>query len=169
MNAIQAEIDRLDQLSVPDLVARYVEVYGKPPRAKNRRFLEKRIAFRVAEAATGGLSTTARARLDELMQAIEIDVPANGERTVTGSLHLRAKPGDLAIGGCVERAYKGEHLMLRREVQGFRVEGCTRVDAGTVFKSISAAAAACAEPVHGKPQHLNGRLFFGLSSRKQKP
>ena len=86
MKSIAAEIERLRNCSLDDLVNTYREHFGKEPRVKHsREWLWKRIAWRVQEKQFGGLSGVARRRLDALIA--EIDIPAGeNKRVVTGAL-----------------------------------------------------------------------------------
>ena len=59
------ELDRLRNAPVSVLVARYEELMGEQPRARNKVFLFRRIAWRLQANAYGGLSersAPARAR-----------------------------------------------------------------------------------------------------------
>jgi hypothetical protein len=152
MNAIQTEIEKLDQLSVPDLVARHVEVFGKPPRSKHRRFLMKRIAFKVAEAASGGLSEVARKRLAELMA--EIELPTAPPSISVEKLNRKAKGRDFAVGTSITRSWRGQEVVVTVVDGGFMCNDVT-------YKSLSAVAKA----VTGA--HWNGNLFFGVTARRK--
>ena len=85
--SIPQEIEELRRMSVPELVNRYEEVFGKPPRAKHKDWLWRRIAWKVQEQRFGGLSTVARKRLDELIG--ELDLPLTGGRTVRAKVPSR--------------------------------------------------------------------------------
>ncbi len=147
---ITEEIAELRGMTVADLVVRYEQVFGKPPRAKHREWLWRRIAWRIQEQRFGGLSNVAKRRLDELIG--ELDVPL-GERTVRGKMNVRAKPGDPAMGTSLVREWRGT------EVTATRVEGGWECD-GVVHRSLSAVAKAMTG------SHWNGKLFFGLTKRK---
>jgi hypothetical protein len=67
------EIEALRRAPVPELVARYQEVWGKPPRVKHREWLWKKIAWKIQEQRFGGLSGVAKRRLEELIA--ESDLP----------------------------------------------------------------------------------------------
>ena len=77
------EIRELRAMPVPELVARYEAAFGKPPRTKHREHLWRRIAWKIQEQRFGGLSSTAKGRLDELIA--ELDVPL-ARQTVRGAL-----------------------------------------------------------------------------------
>jgi len=160
MNDLVAEIERMQQMSGPDLQARYLELHGRPPRSKNRAWLVRRCCWTTQENALGGLRTAAKRRLSALMA--EISLPRKDEhRVVTGELSHARRSGDLAPGSCVERIYRNERLILRAISDGYVVEGCATVDPSTVHRSLSAAAESVAS------QHVNGRVWWGLARRKK--
>ena len=148
---IAKEIAELRAMPVPELVERYRELFGKPPRVKHREWLWRRIAWKVQERRFGGLSDLARRRLDELIA--ELDLPLVDERTVRAKVNGRERPGEPPVGTTLVRRWRGI------EVRTTRVEGGWECD-GVVHRSLSAAAKA----VTGT--HWNGRLFFGVTKRK---
>ena len=139
-------------MPVSDLVARYEQLFGKPPRVKHREHLWKRCAWKVQEIRFGGLSEVAKRRLDELIA--EIDLPlGDNQRTVTGRLRGAPKPGDPTVGTTVTRIWKGQ------EICATAVDGGWECD-GVVYRSLSAVAIA----VTGA--HWSGPLFFNLRQRR---
>ena len=150
---IAEEIQELRVLPVPELVERYELVFGKPPRVKHRDWLWRRVAWKVQEQRFGGLSTVARRRLDELID--QLDVPLHGERTVRVRLGAPRRGGEPPVGTRVSRMWRGQ------EVVAVAVEGGWEHE-GVVYRSLSGIAKA----VTGA--HWNGRLFFGLTTRKAK-
>ena len=148
--SITDEIQELRAMPVCDLVDRYEAVFEKPPRVKHKDWLWRRIAWKIQEQRFGGLSSVAKRRLDELIA--DLDVPLDRAQTVHGKVGCQ-KPGDPALGTTLTRTWKG------REVTATTVEGGWECE-GVVYRSLSAVAKA----VTGS--HWNGRLFFGLTSRK---
>ena len=63
---VLGEINRLRQLNVAELREQWRELYGEESRSRNREFLYRRLAWRIQELHHGGLSRTARDRIDEL-------------------------------------------------------------------------------------------------------
>jgi hypothetical protein len=53
---IVKEIEALRKMEIPDLIAKYEELWGKPPRLKNQEALFKRCAWKLQEIRVGGLS-----------------------------------------------------------------------------------------------------------------
>ncbi len=150
--SVAEEIAKLRTLPVPELVVRYEAVYGKPPRVKHREHLWRRIAWKIQEQRFGGLSGAARKKLDELIA--EIDVPLVTEQTETNKRVQRVN-GEPAIGTTLVRAWHDQEIHATRTEEGWECDG-------VVHRSLTAAAMA----VTGT--HWNGRLFFGLTKRKER-
>ena len=149
---ITDEIQELRAMPVPELVARYEAVYGKPPRTKHREHLWRRIAWKIQEQRYGGLSQTARRKLDELIA--EIDLPrAQRAQTVAAPLPRSSRPGLPTLGTVLTRQWRGT------EVRVTVVEGGVEHE-GVVYGSLSAVAKA----ITGS--HCSGPAWFGLTARK---
>jgi hypothetical protein len=67
-DALIDEIDKLRTLSVADLRARYLELFGEETTSRNKDYLFKRIAYRMQEKKYGGLTPRARARAELLAE-----------------------------------------------------------------------------------------------------
>ena len=153
MSTITTEIKKLRAMKVPDLVDRYTEVFGKPPRVKHREHLWKRIAWKIQEQKFGGLSELAKRRLEELIS--EIDLPlAQNQRSVSGFVKNPRRPDDPAPGTVLVRQWHGQEIRVLALEHGYEWNG-------ELFRSLTAVARA----VTGSK--WNGRLFFGLTKRKK--
>jgi hypothetical protein len=153
--ALPEEIEILRRLDVPDLVARYREVFAKEPRSKNRFYLWKRIAWKLEEQRLGGLSQVARDRLEELIEQIEVPKEEDGGRGVKRRPRtFPPQKRDLTVGTTLTRVWHGQPLQVKVVEDGFEYDG-------KVHKSLSAVAKA----ITGA--HWNGRLFFGLTARQR--
>ncbi len=96
----------------------------------------------------------AKNRLEELIA--EIDLPiGERKRSVTGALRGPTRAAEHKVGTVFARTWRG------RDVRAVAVEGGFEC-AGVVYRSLSAAAKA----VTGS--HWNGKLFFGLTTRRKK-
>ena len=137
---LEAEIEALATLELGELIERYRELWGKEPRSRNREHLRKRIAWKLEEKRLGGLSATAKERLEEL--AADIRLPPS-----------KKKRADPAPGSVLVKKYKGEEIRVTVVAGGYEHEG-------VLYRSLSALANA----ITGS--HLNGRHFFGLTKRK---
>jgi len=149
-----AELLALRELSMPELVAKYQEVYGRPARVKHREYLLKRVGWRLQERRTGGLSTVAKARLEALIAELG---PLFGPetRTTSGRLVRPPKPGAPAPGATFVREWRGQRISVHVDADG----AC--IWEGRPFKSLSAAACA----ITGS--HVSGPAWFGLTKRKE--
>ena len=61
-----ATVLALGRLTVPELKQRYAEVFGEPTGTSHKRYLVKRIVWRMQALREGGLSERARRRAVEL-------------------------------------------------------------------------------------------------------
>ena len=143
--SLETQIQTLAAMSVPELAARYQESFGTPPRSRNPAWLRKRIAFKLQENAFGGLSRTARAKIDELAFAIRLPIDKTNVAAPTKSPVLKT-------GTILHRVWHGQQIFVEVVDGGF-------VWNGTRYSSLSAVANA----VTGSK--WNGKLFFGLTER----
>ena len=156
---VAAEMARLEKSAVHDLVKRYEEVFGEKCRSRHKRYLVRRIAWRLQALAEGDLSERARKRADELANDAEIRVtpprrsPDAGAPPATvpmaNSIDRRLPPP----GNWIEREYKGRSVRVLVVADGFEYEGKR-------YRSLSAIA----KIVTGS--HINGFLFFRLWGKK---
>jgi hypothetical protein len=152
------EVAALQRLPVPELRARYADLFGEPTRANNRAWLVKRLAWRLQALAEGDLSERARRRAAELARDADLrlspprDRPAPAPQGPTAPQAVPA-PRDPRLpppGTVLARPYKGRVLQVQVLADGFAF-------AGAVYPSLSAVARA----ITGS--HCNGFLFFRLN------
>ena len=94
MNAATAsEIARLKTLTITQIVRQFESLFGEKCRSRNKRYLIRRIAWRLQANAEGDLSERARARTAELALDSEVRVTPPREtiqpRFVTSDVHSR--------------------------------------------------------------------------------
>lgn len=154
--AMPEEVEVLRKLGVPELLARYREVFAKEPRSRNHAFLWKRIAWKLEEQRLGGLSQVARDRLEGLIQQIEVPPEGDGGRGVLRRPRPVPPPRDLAVGLTLTRVWHGQAVHATVVKSGFEFDGKVHRSLSAVAKAITGA-------------HWNGRLFFGLTARKRRP
>ena len=161
------ELQRLQRLSVSELQAEWSKLYnGEPCRSRNRTYLVKRLCWRIQEMRHGGLSSRARARLDEL--APDTFVRAR-VRTRANVAAVGASPAEVEtppprrrdprlppVGSVISKSYKGVELQATVREDGIEFEG-------RMFASLTAVA----KHVTGC-RSINGRLFWNLVARKRK-
>jgi len=139
--AIEAELDRLPTTPITDLRKRYRELFQtEPPQAFGPDLLRRSIAHRIQERAYGGLSSSTRRLLDQLVKAAM--TKPNGRL----ELPRRIKPGSELV-----RTWNGETFRVMVMAEGFAYDGKT-------FPSLSEIATA----ITGT--RWNGPRFFGLRS-----
>jgi hypothetical protein len=153
------ELAALNRMSVDALRARYAEVFGEPTNGRHKRWLIKRIIWRMQSLAEGDLTDRARRRAAELANDADIRrkapkslPPAPDASTRTRICRLPTN-GDRRVpipGSVITRVYKGETLKVTALADGFEFEGET-------YKSLSAVA----KQITGS--HCNGYHFFRLT------
>ena len=149
---ITEEIAELRGLPVADLVVRYEAVYGKPPRVKHREHLWRRVAWKIQEQRFGGLSGTAKRKLDELIAEIDIPLVATGAEPKNPVHRVNGEP---QIGTTLVRVWRDREIHATRTDEGWE-------HAGVVYGSLTAVANAATG------SHRSGRAFFGLTKRKER-
>ena len=156
-----SEISRLRQMSVAELQAEWLRLYGEPSRSRNRDFLWRRLAWRVQELANGGLNDRTRGRLDELAPDtfVRARIPTTSPTPPTVTEPRQRRPvRDMRLptpGSIITKTWRGREIEVVVREDGFEHDG-------QHFKSLSAVARA----VTGA--RWNGHLFFGLTARKRK-
>ncbi|HUT62118.1 MAG TPA: DUF2924 domain-containing protein [Phycisphaerae bacterium] len=160
---VEKEVVALKAMTVPELRARYAEVFGEECRSHHKALLWKRIIWRMQANQEGGLSERARRRAEELANDADLRLHAPETRTAvstggcTATGRIGAPPDSrLPVPGTVlVREYKGQTIRVTVLDDGFEY-------GGEVYRSLSAVA----QKVTGA--HWNGMLFFGLVGKEGK-
>jgi len=71
---LAAEVARLEKMSVSQLAERFEEVFGEQCRSRHKRYLIRRIAWRLQANAEGGLSERARHRHHHLHLPMQLQL-----------------------------------------------------------------------------------------------
>jgi hypothetical protein len=148
VKSIAEELVELRALDAHALATRFEELFGRPPRTRHREHLYRKCAYRVQELRLGGLSATAKRRIEAL--AAQVELPLDAPPIVTATVKSAFTPGTV-----ISREWHGQ-LIEARVLDDGRFEY-----AGVPHRSLSALAKA----VTGT--HWNGMLFFGLKARKR--
>ncbi|WP_295530587.1 DUF2924 domain-containing protein [Novosphingobium sp. Chol11] len=137
---VPARLAALPQANIHDLKEQWRSLFGTEPPPYNRRFLERRIAYRIQELAYGGLKPETIARLEAL-----------GEQIDGGNITLRRIRQDQRpiAGTRLLREYQGVEHVVTVTRDGFEYQG-------RPYQSLSAIARAITST------RWNGWLFFGL-------
>ena len=140
---ILKQVAALPRMTTPNLKKKWKELFDAKPPPYEKRFLVKRIAYRLQELAYGGLSETSEKRLNNLVD----------DGNLVARTPVRHAPGDHPIPGTrLFREWKGVEHCVTVLADGFEHQG-------QHFRSLSAVARA----ITGT--RWNGRVFFG--TRKQ--
>ena len=149
---IQAELTAMARMTVSQLRERYACLFQEESRSGNRRYLTKRIAWRLQSLEMGSLSERALQRAKELAGKSEIRVgPPRSLRSSPVGEHAPAKR-DRRVpppGSRITRVYKGSTLQVTVLEHGFEFDGQR-------YRTLSALA----RTITGS--HLNGYAFFNL-------
>jgi len=151
------EIAVLKRMTVKELRAKHVDVFGEETPAHHKDYLVKRIAWRIQANAEGDLSERARQWAMELANDADLrtNAPPNPAlREAAGPTKSVAVQIDHDArlpmpGAVVTREYKGKTIQVQVLPDGFEYEG-------EIYRTLSAVAKA----VTGA--HWNGYHFFGL-------
>ena len=137
---VPARLAALPNADIRDLKEQWRSLFGTEPPPYNRRFLERRIAYRIQELAYGGLKPETIARLEAL-----------GEQIDGGNITLRRIRQDQRpiAGTRLLREYQGVEHVVTVTREGFEYQG-------RPYQSLSAIARA----ITGT--RWNGWMFFGL-------
>jgi hypothetical protein len=137
---VPARLAALPNTDIRDLKEQWRNLFGTEPPPYNRRFLERRIAYRIQELAYGGLKPETMARLEAL-----------GEQIDGGNITLhRIRQDQRPIAGTrLLREYQGVEHVVTVTRGGYEYQG-------RPYQSLSAIARA----ITGT--RWNGWMFFGL-------
>jgi hypothetical protein len=151
MTTIPQQLQELLTLSPAELARRYEALFGKPPRVRNKAFLQRRVAWKLQEREFGGLPERAATRLDELIA--RLDLPLRDPAPPRPRATQRAESRGPMVGTTLIRKWHDQEIRVEVRDGGFEWQS-------TLYKSLSAVAKA----ITGA--NWNGKLFFGLTQRK---
>ena len=137
---VPARLAALPSADIRELKEQWRSLFGTEPPPYNRRFLERRLGYRIQELAYGGLKPETIARLEAL-----------GEQIDGGNITLRRIRQDQRpiAGTRLLREYQGVEHVVTVTRDGYEYQG-------RPYQSLSAIARA----ITGT--RWNGWLFFGL-------
>jgi len=159
--AVIAAINDLPQSKVAALQKQYRELFGEDSKSSNKRFLFRRIAWRLQANAEGDLSERARHRATQIADDRDLRLRAPKEFVVRPDSASpcvdRTRPpkdGRLpAPGSLLTRRVGDRQIVVKVLKEGFEYES-------RQYRSLSAIA----REVTGT--RWNGLLFFGLAERR---
>lgn len=156
---ITLQLRALQTATAADLADRYIALFGKPPRVRNRAWLFRQVAWKLQERELGGISERARNRLNELLAKIDLpmrDAPPTPRRAMATAPTAPAARDrrDPAPGTELTRKWRDQDIRVRvLDDGGFDWNGARYGSLSAVAKAITGAS-------------WNGRLFFGLVERR---
>ena len=150
-NSTVEQIAALQNLPMLALQERWRSLLGTEPPRYNRSFLVRRLAHRLQELAYGGLSQSARSRMNELLTQAGCDE--------TGALRpsrarARGRSGVPVAGTRLIREWNGHRHEVTVVAGGYEYQGRR-------YRSLTAIT----ELITGT--HWNGPAFFGLRARSR--
>lgn len=161
-NLVQ-QIEALHDLSVSQLRELYEELMGEECRSRHRKYLIRRIAWRMQANEEGGLSDLVLRRAEELAVDSDIRTTAPRDYILAHAQIASQAPGSFVDwdprlpppGNWIERVYKRRKLRVLVLAEGFEFEGKR-------FRSLTSVA----KEITGS--HCNGFLFFRLGNQATK-
>ncbi len=157
---VAKEVARLQKMTCGELREQFAKVTGETTNAKNRKWLVRRIVWRMQANVEGGLSAERSIALRELADGADLRVtsparlPADADkRTIIRSPHRCAIMTTPLPGTLITRVYKGRELRVRVLANGFEYDG-------EFYKSLRAVA----KKITGS--HWSGNKFFNLNCKE---
>jgi hypothetical protein len=160
---VAKEVARLQEMTCGELRDQFATVTGETTNAKNRKWLIRRIIWRMQANVEGGLSAEAINRIRELASGADLRVTSPASRRLSAESTQRTRTvatgaiseSGILPGTLITRTYKGRELRVRVTKDGFEYEG-------ELFRSLSAVAK------HITGSHWSGNRFFKLDLQKTK-
>jgi hypothetical protein len=148
--SVLKQIAALGELTPSQLEERWRSLFGTPPPAYHRRFLLKRLAYRIQELVYGGLSEEAKARMADIAPEAGLDEDAS----IAGRGGRPKRKQELPVAGTrLVREWNGRRCEVTVMARGFEFEGKPYRSLTAITKAITGT-------------HWNGRSFFGLRSSR---
>jgi Protein of unknown function (DUF2924) len=155
INDVKQDIAALRAMTVKELKARYLDLFGEQSPSSNRQHLFRRIAWRLQAVKHGALSERARERASELAKLADMRLraPRSFWKEMETRSQTRVDPRVPPIGTIITRTYGGQSLKVEVLENGFAYNGCK-------YQSLSAVA----HVVTGT--RWNGFAFFHLQQEQ---
>lgn len=150
MRDTNCDILALQMMPMGELLGKYEALFGTKASNNNRKFLERKIAYRMQEGTAGFLSDTIKNRIKELIKAYD---PINkiGTKSATGKTSAGRDARLPMPGSFIVKTYKGKRLEVKVLENGFEYESATYSNLSAIAKAVSG-------------MHWNGYLFFGVKN-----
>ena len=153
--AVARQIEALQDLTLAELREEYARAFGEPTTCRNKRHLQKRVAWGLQTREQGGISERARRRAEELAKDTDLRLMApkgasDLSRNIPTRITAPRDPRIPMVGSVITRVYRGMTVSVTVLAEGRFEYACE------IYRSLSAVARA----VSGS--RWNGFLFFGL-------
>ncbi len=158
-SAVTTEILRLQSMTIGELRARWLEVFGQETKQRHRAYLIRRLCWKLQEDRFGKLTPEQEARVAEYRREIEALPPeqwfprSKANKAAAAREKLPPLMRDRRLpppGSVLTREWRGNQVVVKILESGFEYDG-------RLFRSLSAVAQA----VTGTS--WNGWTFFGLA------
>jgi Protein of unknown function (DUF2924) len=154
----KVKLAELSELTIGQLAAKYEKLFGEKCRSRNRRYVYRRVAWKMQADDEGGLSERAilRATVIAGESLLRVTPPKarKSKKEVPASTPENWDPRNPPPGQVIERRYKGRLVIVTVLTDGFEFEG-------ERYKSLTAVARA----ITGS--HCNGFHFFKLDQKRE--
>jgi len=143
---LDAKLIAIENLGLPELRAEWRRLYRKPPPHRlSRDLLIRGIAYKIQEAAHGGLSKPTLRRLKIL-----------SDRSASGATKKIERQAAFKPGTKLLREWNGTAHEVQVSAEGFEWRGQTYASLSRIAEAITGA-------------HWSGPRFFGLRKRTHSP
>ena len=148
-DSVLSQIKVLEEMSIKELKAKYTEVFGSDKGAQNnKRYLIKRIAYKIQENELGGLKEEAKGEINRLIEEVNPLEELRRSNIGKDSGGKRNKKVPMP-GTIIKKNYKGSLLEVKVLDAGFEYKGKTYKSLSKLSKEISGV-------------HCSGFAFFKL-------
>ncbi len=144
MVEVSREVKALESLTLTQLQAKHLALFGMESRTKNKAFLQKKLAWRIQERAEGGLSAEATDRIAELAptqlptRTEPKQRPTKSAVSATTNTSKPARDERLPVVGTIlQREYQGVIHEVEILAQGFRFQDRIHRSLSSIAKTIT--------------------------------
>lgn len=157
---VSRELVALGRMGMAALRAKYREVFDEETTSHNAAHLRKKIAWRIQERAQGGMNERVLARIKAIQETAPLrERPRGGGASTVDAAaavdRVARDPALPSVGTVLRKEYRGQVHEVAVAHGGFVYRGKTYSSLSAIAKAITGTG-------------WNGRLFFGLTSRKRK-
>ncbi len=159
---MRLEIAALNDMTVDQLKTKYEDVFDEICRSRHKKYLIRRIAWRMQVNEEGGLSVEARQRARKLAQNADVRVTPPKAELLTQTRYAPVEEDAYADwdprlpppGNYLERVHRGKMIRVLVLTEGFEYEGKRYRSLTAIAKEITGGS-------------YNGFVFFRLGRRKK--